>query len=476
MAKLTLNGRFERSDLLYLAVLAGFCFLLLSQIKNITLQSYGSLLSSGVRWGELLLPVAFGVVFSLIVYVVLRLRFSQLNSFIVSILTATSAPFVGAFVAGSFSAPVALLFGYVALPISFNIERVAELVFIMPLAVAGIAYFALRRNMLGVAISVIAILASFWTPLLALPALAIVGAFGLELVHGSPKEPSKQPGMHEHQKRSRWKEKWNDILFAFLLMAALMFYVLGTPTLKTAGFAVFASALVSSVLYIAENRHKLNIIILLAFLFVSIFNGFAAVHSIARLDSETLLALDQLKLLDGKIGIVTAYGNETQVIVKYLSGKTTSFEEGVNFMFASDAPSIDYLLLDTRMIDNPAALAALFDKSAKFETFAYAGMQKSNTSYFIVYTSRDSVLAFQTNEKGALVSDRGILNGESVSIYRFLNLEANNPAYSRYIYPRSGADQNILKLLFPEQFGAIDNSTEIWHSNSSRMRLYKLTP
>jgi hypothetical protein len=330
--------------------------------------------------------------------------------------------------------------------------------------------------MLGVAVSVIAILASFWTPLLALPVLAIVGAFGLELVHGSSKESPKQSGTHEHQKQSRWKAKWNDILFAFLLMAAIMFYVLGKPTLRTAGFAVFASALVSSVLYIAENRHKLNIIILMSLVFVSIFNGFAAVHSIARLDSETLLALDQLKPLDGKIGIVTAYGNETQVIVKYLSGKTTSFEDGVNFMFASDAPSIDYLLLDTMVIDNPAALAALFDKSSKFETFTYAGMQKVNTSYFIVYTSRDSVLAFQTNEKGALVSDRGLLNGESVSIYRFLKLEANNPAYSRYIYPRSGADQNILKLLFPDQFGAIGNSTEIWHSNSSRMRLYKLTP
>lgn len=454
-----LIGRFERSDFLYLVVLAGFCFLLLSQVEGITVKSYDTLVKAGVRWDLQLLPVTLGLVFLALLYVALRLRFSQFDAFLTCIIVSTSITFTNAFAAGSFLAPVTLLYGYASLPVNFTIERVRELTFLLPLAVLGVAYFALRKNAVGAAFSLFAIALSFGLPVPSLPLLAVAGAFGLGLLEKESKE--------------------EGAVFAFVICAFLALYLMGQPTLQSAAFAVFAGALMAAVLYIAENRRKLNAAILLSLVFVSALNGFVSVHLIDRVDSETLSAMDQLKALEGRIAVASIYGNDTVAIAKYVSGKDISVEDAAEYMFSTSAPAsapgIDYLLLDTLVLDNPSKLAALANKTVRFETFALARLARTEDGYFAVYASRASVLALPSNERGALLADYGYLNGERVSLYRFLLLEADNPRYSRYVYPRGDTNLNILKLLFPEQFGALEGVEEVWRSDSSRMRLYKLS-
>lgn len=454
----TLAKRFEKSDILYLVVISAFTFLLLSQVSGITVKSYTTLAAAGVRFESVLLPVALGTVFAAILYLLLRLRFSQLNSFIVVLLIATSIAFTDAFAAGSFSAPVALLYGHVSLPIEFTLERIRELTFVLPLAVLGAVYFALRRNPVGAAFSLFAIFISFGTPIVALPLLAAAGAFGLELLE----RPSKE----------------HDTVFAFVACASMALYLMGQPTVQSAAFAVFAGALMAAVLFIAENRHKLNAVILLSLLFISLLNGFASVHVIDRIDAETLAAIGQLRAADGRIGIASIYAAQAPAIVKYETGRDAEFGRAVEFMFsavpASDS-GLDYILLDTRVIDNAAGYAALANRTARFETFAFSRLAQSEGNYFAVYLSKSSVLAIPVNERGAVISDTAFLNGERVSLYKFVRLETDDPRYSRYVYPKGDTNLNILKLLFPEQFGAVEGAEEVWISNTSRMRLYRIT-
>lgn len=450
--------RFKKSDLLYSGMICVFTFLILAQINIITLNSYPLLVAAGVQFESLMMPAVIGTVMAVFLYFILRCRFSQLNTLIIVLLTTTSVIFTTSFAAGSFSAPVAAMHEYIV-PIEFNIENLQKFLFLLPVTLLAVVHFALRRNMTALSLSLLAIVLIFFIPIVALPLIAIVSAFGLESIEN----PSKE----------------RDLTFAFLMCAAIMLYFIKSYTIQSIVFAILAGILITAILLVTEKRHRFNIVILLAMLLLSILNGFVSIYSIERIDSETLSALAKVKSLDSNGAIASIYADTIDSIARYETGKNAKFTQAVDFLFSNESAErygIDWILIDTSILNDAKSYASLVNRTIQFEVFRFITISQVEEGHVAVYTSHDgSMLLIPVNENGQLISEVAFLNGQSISIYRLIALNANDPRYSLYIYPKGDTNLNILKLLFPEQFGAIEGAKEVWSSNSSRMRLYTLT-
>jgi hypothetical protein len=68
-----------------------------------------------------------------------------------------------------------------------------------------------------------------------------------------------------------------------------------------------------------------------------------------------------------------------------------------------------------------------------------------------------------------------MISGVDESFYRLVELNSTDPRFTRYILPQDDSDKNVFKVLFPDKFGQLNGTTvtQVWQSNSSRMRLYK---
>jgi hypothetical protein len=116
------------------------------------------------------------------------------------------------------------------------------------------------------------------------------------------------------------------------------------------------------------------------------------------------------------------------------------------------------------------------EDAPRFESFYFVqtGMQ-NDTRYAVFYSTRNP-LVIPVDNKGNPISNTVYIGGQEESLFKLLELNATDAHYIRYIHPRTDTDINVFRLLFPEKFGQFEtfNATQIWQSNTSRMRLYRI--
>ena len=455
-----------QKDILYLAVLVVFSFLLLSQVKDIPLNSYSSLADAkakGIVPGIdiLYLPVFIGLITLIAFYALLRIKVPSFQSFIALFLMVTSASFINNFTLGSFSFPVAVLFGEINLSPVFSIQNIQQVIFLIPFALFVLIYaiykkkYETKKSILLILVALVGVILSFIMPLLSLPFLIVCVAYAL---------------------KSFKEDKEENIVFGLFLAFGCAISLM--PTLNIAAFilALFSGVLVALLLFLTEMRHKINVLLILVILFFSIVGSAVNLFTIQRIDPETIAALTQLSQIQGKVAVASIY-DEIAPAAYYLSGKTINAKDGLQYSFSEGAGnrSFDYLLIDTLVLDDPKNYSAKVNQTAKFETFAFArtaNIQTETANYTgAIFYAKNDMMIMPIDEKGNLISDKVEIGGEWIPQSTLLHLNATE-GYERYIYPKGDSNRNILNVLFPDQF-LFNESKLVWQSNTSRMRLYK---
>ena len=507
-------GSLDKKDLLYLLLLVAFSFIFLSQLKGISVDSYKFLFASNAgRSTDLysisIMPLLAGVSLVVLLYIILRVStFSHFVAFFSILLMISSANFISSFSAGSLSTPTLLMLGKIPLEISQitieNIvggmsEKINTNLFLLPFALIGISYLFSKRSYSLFFISLMILLAAMIFPLLALIPLVFLSTFGIKSCH----EESKK----------------NDLIVGFFLILFLLLYIfsinLGINT-RTLSLSVFIGIIVSAALYMTEKMHKINVVLMVSLLFLSITGGIATASNIKIVDQDTIDALNQLNQLSQlsqsgtsgattsepiKLSVVSIYKKDVIPIAAYTIKKDVDVEYGLNFIFSKNEKNGEktttvttnttnitsnitditgteksnkkyYLLIDSLILDNPQNYSSIVNRTAKFETFWFAGKQQVNETNYLIFRSNENYLVFIVDDAGRLISDKASYNGEEVSVYRFIKF--GDGGYSRYLYPKNDADMNIFKILFPDKFGELENVKLMWTSNNSRMRIYEI--
>ena len=459
---------FDMKDLLYLVVIAVFAFLLLSQVKDIPLSSYASLADAKEKGiapaiDIVYFPIFIGVALSIVLYLLLRSKFKSLPVLIAVILMVSSGAFIKNFIFGSFSLPVSILFGEINLPtliIKEALQKLSETILLLPFAIFTLIYLIYKKKydnkmkILALVFSIIGIIASLIFPLLALPFLAVCAAYVLQ----------------------EFKEnKEENILLGCILIFGVVLFIIPSVTPAAVGLAVLSVLVIALLLYLTEMRHKINILLILVIVALSISGSAINIFSVQRIDTETIAALSQLSQVKGKVAVVSIY-DEIAPATYYLSGKTINASEGLRFVFSEDkSRGFDYLLIDTLVLDDPKNYSAKVNQTAKFETFGYArttGISTEEGNYTgALFYSKSNVMIMPVDEKGVPISDKVQVGGDWVSRLSLLELNATG-GYHRFILPKGDTNKNILKVLFPDQL-LYNESQLVWQSNNSRMRLYK---
>ena len=461
-----INKKDIQKDILYLAVLVVFSFLLLSQVKDIPLTSYSSLADAkakGIAPGIdiLYLPVFIGLITLIAFYVLLRIKAQSFQSFIALFLMVTSASFINNFTLGSFSFPVAVLFGEINLSPTFSIPNLSQTIFLLPFALFVLIYsiykkkYETKSSILLVLVALVGVVLSFIVPLLSLPFLTVCAAYAL---------------------KSFKEDKEENIVFGLFLAFGCAISLM--PNLNITAFilALFSGVLVALLLYLTDMRHKINVLLIIVLLFLSVVGSAVNLFTIHRIDPETIAALTQLSQIQGKVAVASIY-DEIAPAAYYLSGKTIDAKEGMQYSFSEGAGnrSFDYLLIDTLVLDDPKNYSAKVNQTAKFETFAFgrmANMQTETSNYTaVIFYAKNDMMIIPVDEKGNLISDKVEVGGEWIPMSTLLQLNATE-GYGRYIYPKGDSKRNILNVLFPDQF-LFDEAKLVWQSNTTRMRLYK---
>lgn len=453
-----------KRDFLFVALLAVFSYFLLAQQKAFSVAAYNQLAAAKLAGAIpsvdiLLMPAVMGIIASVLVYILLRLKFSHLTSFVTALLMVTSTSFVQNFASGSFSQlSSAVLFGMFDLNFSISAAKMMGNVFLLPMAVFG-AYFALskKRNLVA-AFALVSIALTFAYPSLAMPLLAASCAYGIEKYTG-----------HAESKR-------DDVVAGLLFALFAILFLVKASGIQALVFGAFASVLVAVALYFIEARHKVGLAMLTMIVFFSFVWATASIFSVQKIDAETLDALQQLRGLGGTVAAASIYGDNLTSAADYVANKRPDNAAAIRFLFSNETARFNYLLLDTLILDDPRgyATAAGVALSPKFESFAFYSRQTANNTPYAVFVSKNNYMIIYMNEKGQLLSDKVVVSGtEEVSFYRLLQLNATEPLFTRYIYPRGDTGLNVMRLLFPEQLTPL-NATQIWSSNSSRLRLYKM--
>jgi hypothetical protein len=455
-----------QKDILYLAVLVVFSFLLLSQVKDIPLSSYSSLADAKAKGiapviDILYLPVFIGLIAVIALYAILRIKVPSFQSFIALLLMVTSASFINNFTLGSFSFPVAVLFGEINLSPVFSIQNLQQVIFLIPFALFVLIYsiykkkYETKNSILILLIALVGVILSFILPLLSLPFLMVCAAYSL---------------------KSSKEDKEESIVFGLFLAFGCAISLMPNLSITAFVLALFSGVLVALLLFLTEMRQKLNVLLILVLLFMSVVGSAVNLFTIHRIDPETITALTQLSQIQGKVAVVSIY-DEIAPAVYYLSGKTINAKEGLQYVFSEGAGnrSFDYLLIDTLILDDSKNYSAKVNQTTKFETFAFArtsAVQTDASNYTAaIFYSKNSVMLMPVDEKGNLISDKVEIGGEWIPISTLLELNAT-AGYGRYIYPKGDSKRNILNVLFPDQF-LFNESKLVWQSNTTRMRLYK---
>lgn len=129
---------------------------------------------------------------------------------------------------------------------------------------------------------------------------------------------------------------------------------------------------------------------------------------------------------------------------------------------------VRYLVLDGRLADD---LTPLYEKAnstrLKMDSFGslnqYA-LDDNGNAYLAFATYSGLVLyAPADKENGRLVEGNAIIQGQGEVPFSKLIMLKNYPQegftpYDRFVYPREGFDANLLKLLLPNEFGALEGA------------------
>lgn len=455
----------DKKDVLYLAAIAVFTFLILSQVKDIPLDSYSSLADAKAKGiapviDIIYLPVIIGVIISFVLYLILRTRFQGLPVFIAILLMVTSGAFITNFVLGSFSLPVSMLFGEIKFAPSVSLQRMSETILLLPFALFSFVYLVYKKkydSKMSIAIlasSILGIMAAISFPLLALPFLAFCAANAVQSFKESKEE---------------------DIMLGMFMIMGMAAFLMSRITATSMALALFSGTIVALLLYLTDMRHKLNVLLLLCIISLSFIGGTTNIFFVQRLDAETSAALSQLSQVQGNVAVVSVY-SEIAPATYYLSGKEIDPNAGLQYAFSEGGePGFNYLLVDTLVLDDPKNYSARVNQTAKFETFMFGrlALMTSDTSNYTaaIFYSKNSMMIMPVDDKSKPLGDKVQVAGEWVSIYTLLELNATGQYY-RYINPKADSNRNILKVLFPDQL-LFNESELVWQSNTSRMRLYR---
>jgi hypothetical protein len=448
---------FDKKDIIYCAMLAIFSFLLLAQLTSPFLSSYSSLAEAklaGKQFDSSLLPAVIGTVFVVAIFVLLRLRFSQISSLVTTLLVLTATSFIQNFAAGSFSPLLtAALIGKFDLTFAPSFAKLTSDLLLLPFALLGTAFLVFRRKLAYVAIAAVAVVLTLVYPLIALPFLAALSAFAIDDFKA---------------------ERRDDLVAGLLFSLFLTLFLLKGISAQTVAISLFVSVLVAAGLFITDARHKVCLILIISIVFLSIIGATTAIFVTQRLDTDAASALSQLTQLGGKITIASPYGESIVPAALYLSGKEVTVSESQDFLLSNTTakPPFDYLMFDTIVLDSKNWTRGMFD------TFAFSHFEKQNdTNYAVFGGSRGNYLLLFMDNNGRITSDKAFISDVGdISFYRLLELNATDPRYTRYLYPREKTSLNIFKLLFPEQFGSIGGIqiSQQWISNSSRIAIYTI--
>ncbi|VVB73975.1 Uncharacterised protein [uncultured archaeon] len=450
----------NRIDLLYIAVLILSSYFMLTALPDIPLDSYARIAALGksVTATEVTtLPVLLGIAVATGMFLVSRIVFKQTRfaAFFAALLLITSKAFINNFMSGGVSDIMMAVLGSPVIP-GFALSKLAQDLALLPFAAFSM-YFLLRKNrMKELATGLAAVLVSFFAPMVGAPILMILAADGLQRIGGRKNE---------------------DVIMGSVIAAAATLFIVPV-SMQTAALAALVGLVTAAVLFTFESRHKVAYALCALLLFLSFEAGLIQALSTQRMDRETISAVDQLKGLDGRIAVASYYKSNFSAVALVRNGQQVLVPEAFRFLFTTEKPQFDYLLLDTITLDDPRAYAAVGNATARFKTFAFIQRVQQSDQTLAIFTTVDSnQLIMAIDQQGNIVGNRVSIDGVDESFYRLVELNATDPRFTRYILPQDDSDKNVFKVLLPDKFGQLNGTvmTQVWQSNSSRMRLYKFS-
>lgn len=455
-----------KKDILNLFIILGYAYFLLNLIQTPTVLSYeraANLDLGKERMQEVAsISVYVGISVLILLYLISRMIFkqSEISVLAASLLSASSYVFINNFMLG-ISDFTLLLLGQIITP-SFGIEKLFQLVPLLPLSILSIYLLYVDKKTKYLFTALVALIASFFIPLIALPFLFILTANGFEKI-----------------KRIKDKGVLSTIAGG-MIAASISIIILGTGTTAIA-LSILIGLVIAVVMFAFENKHTLLYLLTVTLTMISIEYAIAHMLNTERIDSETLQIMpwiNQIGQLNENIAFASIYKENISNVAYVETGKRVNTDEAFLFLFTNKTPSdFNYLILDTLVLDAAKEYAKAVNTSVTFETFAFAGIQKQGDVYYQIYLSyKGGYLQIQTDANGNLLSNRIIVNGVEDSYFKLLPLNATNSTYFRYIHPRSDSGKNVFKLLYPDQFGSIAGYEikEINSSSNSRFRLYSI--
>jgi len=452
------------TDVLNILIIVIGAYLILSLAQSQSVESYGRLAVLKSQNADLnlvhLIPIVLGVLLTGIMYLISRIVFKQdrLSILISSLLMITTPGFINNFSYGTVSDLTFALFGNITVP-SFDVMKIEQVISLLPLSLISLYVLYTKKKNAHLFTGIVGIIAAFFFPLLSLPILFILTADGISKIN-------------------HIKDKSIISAIAGGIIAAGITLLILNLNASTFALALLVALVIGIVVISFENKRTLLYLLTIALIMISIEAGLGYYLGIQRVDNELIQILGQVKDVDGTIGIASYYKENITDIALVEINKNVVSDDAFLFLFTNKTPNLDYLVLDTAVLDNPKEYAKLVNASVTFETFMPAGMQKqSEDYYYMVYVNyKNEPLLIPVNKNGNLVGNNVIINGISDSYFKLVSLNATDPRLERMIHPRSDSEKNIFKVLFPDQFGEIKGYSikEIAQSNSSRYRLYQI--
>jgi hypothetical protein len=452
------------TDVLNILIIVIGAYLILSFVQSQSVESYGRLAVLKSQNADLnlvhLIPIVLGVLLAGIMYLISRIVFKQdrLSILISSLLMITTPGFINNFSYGTVSDLTFALFGNITAP-SFDFMKIEQVISLLPLSLISLYVLYTKKKNAYLFTGIVGIIAAFFFPLLSLPILFILTADGVSKIN-------------------HIKDKSTISAIAGGVIAAGITLLILNLNAATFALSLLVALVIGIVVISFENKRTLLYLLTIAMIMISIEAGLGYYLGIQRVDNELIQILDQVKDVDGKIGIASYYkGNVTNIAFVEINKNVVS-DDAFIFLFTNKTPNLDYLVLDTVILDNPKEYTRLVNASVTFETFMPVGMQKqSEDYYYMLYVNyKNEPLLIPVTKNGNLIGNNVIINGISDSYFKLVSLNATDPKLERMIHPRSDSEKNIFKVLFPDQFGEIKGYSvkEIAQSNSSRYRLYQI--
>ena len=452
------------ADILNISIILVAAFLILTLVQAQSIESYKRLSVLKSQNADInlvkLTPVIIGIFFAGIMYFISRIIFKQdkLSILISSLLMITTPGYINNFSYGTVSDLTFALFGNMTVP-SFDILKIEQVISLLPLSLISIYVLYTKKKNTYLFTGIVGIIAAFFFPLLSLPILFILTVDGISKIN-------------------HIKDKSITSAIAGGIIAAGITLIILKLNTVTFALSLLIAIVIGIVVISFENKRTLLYLLTIALILISIEAGLGYYLSIQRIDAELIQILDRVKEIDGKIGIASYYKENITDIAFVEINKNVSSDDAFLFLLTNRTPNLDYLVLDTIILDKPKEYAKIVNTTVTFETFMYVGLQKqSEDYYYMIYLNyKNEPLLIPVTKNGNLIGSNVIINGISDSYFKLIFLNATEPMFERMIHPRSDSEKNVFKVLFPDQFGEIKGHLieEIAQSNSSRYRLYQI--